>query len=404
MSLLFLNLDDASDPALLAQLVFVKMDEVVDYLKTLDYEKDFCKKLKFKPFSRHYFALPTNPGEQFFAFANLAVWLLGLCGKKLDQPQEFDDPNATVSSIISEAKSIGISTDFPPAKLKSGAGEYVCNLLCDLCQSALKATRFSWKRPVYGEETVQEEVINDDTAELSLSKMEEEAQDDGPDEEGEDEAVFLDISELKQNKQQENDGSGKMEGALQPTFDAQEWRLEVERVLPALKIQVRQDNRDWRAHYEEMLQYREGIGSSLSETKVYLDGLHQEIAKTLEKISSREKYINNQLEHLIQDFRTSQDKLAEVKERNRGAGSSVTELARELAQVTEELEGVKAEMDEKGTSMTDAGPLVKIKQALTRLKNECVEMQVRTGVVSLCVALMCMCIMQSQNCGEFYVA
>ena len=31
-------------------------------------------------------------------------------------------------------------------------------------------------RPVYGEETVQEEVINDDTAELSLSKMEEEAQ------------------------------------------------------------------------------------------------------------------------------------------------------------------------------------------------------------------------------------
>ena len=44
---------DASDPALLAQLVFVKMDEVVDYLKTLDYEKDFCKKLKFKPFSRY---------------------------------------------------------------------------------------------------------------------------------------------------------------------------------------------------------------------------------------------------------------------------------------------------------------------------------------------------------------
>eukprot|EP00731_Ephydatia_muelleri_P030340 Em0021g863a len=360
------------------------MDEVVDYLKTLDYEKDFCKKLKFKPFSRYtgtiLRCLPI-PVSSSLPSLIWRLWLLGLCGKKLDQPQEFDDPNATVSSVISEAKSIGISTDFPPAKLKSGAGEYVCNLLCDLCQSALKATRFSWKRPVYGEETVQEEVINDDTAELSLSKMEEEAQDDVPDEDGEDEAVFLDISELKQNKQQENDVGGKMEGAMQPTFDAQEWRLEVERVLPALKIQVRQDNRDWRAHYEEMLQYREGIGSSLSETKVYLDGLHQEIAKTLEKISSREKYINNQLEHLIQDFRTSQDKLAEVKERHRGAGSSVTELARELAQVTEELEGVKAEMDEKGTSMTDAGPLVKIKQALTRLKNECVEMQVRTGVV-----------------------
>ena len=39
---------------------------------------------------RHYFALATNPGEQFFAFSNLAVWLLNLMGQKtrLDQPQE----------------------------------------------------------------------------------------------------------------------------------------------------------------------------------------------------------------------------------------------------------------------------------------------------------------------------
>ena len=50
-------------------------------------------------------------------------------------------------------------------------------------------------------------------------------------------------------------------------------------------------------------------------------------------------------------------------------------------QVTEELEGVKAEMDERGTSMTDAGPLVRIKQALTRLKGECTQMEVRIGVV-----------------------
>ena len=37
---------------------------------------------------RHYFALPTNPGEQFYAFTNLAAWLLNTCGKKLEQPQE----------------------------------------------------------------------------------------------------------------------------------------------------------------------------------------------------------------------------------------------------------------------------------------------------------------------------
>ena len=49
--------------------------------------------------------------------------------------------------------------------------------------------------------------------------------------------------------------------------------------------------------------------------------------------------------------------------------------------MTEALEGVKAEMDEKGTSMTDAGPLVRVKQALTRLKAECTQMDVQIGVV-----------------------
>jgi len=38
-------------------------------------------------------------------------------------------------------------------------------------------------------------------------------------------------------------------------------------------------------------------------------------------------------------------------------------------------------MDEKGTSMTDAGPLVRVKQSLTRLKAESTQMEVRIGVV-----------------------
>ena len=35
----------------------------------------------------------------------------------------------------------------------------------------------------------------------------------------------------------------RLDNALEATVDAQEWRLEVERVLPSLKIQIRQDNR-----------------------------------------------------------------------------------------------------------------------------------------------------------------
>lgn len=37
---------------------------------------------------RHYFALSTNSGEQFFAFTSIAAWLLQMCGKHVEQPQE----------------------------------------------------------------------------------------------------------------------------------------------------------------------------------------------------------------------------------------------------------------------------------------------------------------------------
>ena len=40
-------------------------------------------------------------------------------------------------------------------------------------------------------------------------------------------------------------------------------------------------------------------------------------------------------------------------------------------------------MDEKGTTMTDSGPLVKIKQAITKVKNELIQMELRIGVVRL---------------------
>lgn len=49
---------------------------------------------------RHYFALQTNSGEQFYMFVSLAIWLLSKLGKDLKQPQEYDDPNLTVNNIL----------------------------------------------------------------------------------------------------------------------------------------------------------------------------------------------------------------------------------------------------------------------------------------------------------------
>ena len=62
-----------------------------------------------------------------------------------------------------------------------------------------------------------------------------------------------------------------------------------------MQMTIKTDGRDWRSHLEQMHQHRDGIEESLQSTKTELDKLQTEIAKTLEKISSREKYINSQL-------------------------------------------------------------------------------------------------------------
>ena len=56
-------------------------------------------------------------------------------------------------------------------------------------------------------------------------------------------------------------------------------------------------------------------------------------------------------------------------------------LIGDLSQVSEELDRVKTQMDELGSGMNDAKPIVRIKQSMAQLKNEMKKIDLRTGVV-----------------------
>nr|XP_019940952.1 PREDICTED: intraflagellar transport protein 57 homolog [Paralichthys olivaceus] len=365
-----------------AYQVFVVMECLLEKLKVLNYEEEVLAKHNMKNLTRHYFVsspyLDSNPGEQFYMFTIIAAWLINAAGRPFTEPQEYDEPNATVSNILAELRAFGVKVDFPPSKLKSGSGEFVCFVLDRLAEEALRRRGFSFKKPTYPTETTEEESVMEDDAELTLSKVEEMIEE--PDDD--DEENMMDLEALKlRTTHTEAELSSKPDEILESTVDAAEWNLEVERVLPQLKVTVRTDNKDWRIHVDQMHQHRDGIKSSLKEAKSYLDKLQEDIGKTLEKVSSREKYINNQLENLIQEYRSAQAKLSEAKEQYQQASGGVTERTRVLAEISEELEKVKQEMEEKGSSMSDGAPVVKIKQSLTKLKQEIVQMDVRIGVV-----------------------
>ena len=49
------------------------------------------------------------------------------------------------------------------------------------------------------------------------------------------------------------------QAAMISTVNSEEWRLEVERVTPNLKVQIANDNKDWRVHLENMEHHKQVI-------------------------------------------------------------------------------------------------------------------------------------------------
>ena len=74
---------------------------------------------------------------------------------------------------------------------------------------------------------------------------------------------------------------------LESTTDATEWKLEVERILPQLKVTFKAENKDWRARQEQRFTYKTQIAVSLKDAEAMLTRFHTDIDKSLEKINTR---------------------------------------------------------------------------------------------------------------------
>ncbi|KAL1463682.1 hypothetical protein WDU94_015415 [Cyamophila willieti] len=219
---------------------FSQMEEFLDKLKCLNYDDQFSKNLKIRPLNRHYFALQTNPGEQFFMFTSLAAWLFSRAGLSMESPQESDDPNSLIATILDLTRQLNIPVDFPPNKLKPGFGQQVIYILDAVAEQALKQSKFHFKRPVPPKEVNTEEVIVEDDSELLLERIEEEMV---AEISSEDEDALMNIEDLhRMNNLTFQNSSSKPDHILESNVDEEEWRLEVERVLPSLRVTLKSDH------------------------------------------------------------------------------------------------------------------------------------------------------------------
>ncbi|KAJ8913943.1 hypothetical protein NQ315_015180 [Exocentrus adspersus] len=357
---------------------FACMEDLLDKLKLLKYESEFLSGLKMKPIHKYYFVVTKNPGEQFYLFSLLAAWLIRKSGKSFEQPQEFDDPNDTIQKIVNAVKENGMAINFPLNKLKQGVGEQVVYILDNLANDAMRKSNIILRKPKPPEEKEDTVEVLDDESEINLDKVEEEmiaAYSDDSDEEN----IFR-LDDFQRAKKEVRPVE------LKSDVDEESWKLEVERVLPHLKVTIKNDNRDWRSHLEQMKSYKGNIDECLGTTKSQLEKLHKEISITLEKVNSREKYFNRELETVLEEYRNLQEQLSKVKDNYKNISTGVAERNRELNKLNDRLETVKQQMEERGSSMTDGTPLVNIKKSVAKIKTEIIDMDVRIGVLE-CILL-----------------
>ncbi|XP_063384627.1 intraflagellar transport protein 57 homolog [Cydia fagiglandana] len=335
---------------------------LMDKLRLLKIDTELRPQIKMKPMSRYYFITSTNPGEQFFVFVSTAAWLIRKAGKVFEQPQEEDDPNSTIANIIEVLREKQITVDFSSHKLKQGFGEEVSYILNILADEAMKKENFTWQQPVINltdtEETIDDIDQVEDETEITLDKVEEEM------------AIYSEESEGEFGSEDEKESSN----VADKVHDWEAWKLELERVAPALRLKITADGRDWRARHAQMKTYRDELFDRFKTTGTQLNKLHGNISSAMDKIAARENILNEQFEPLVKEYGALLDELSKVTNEYKEVSVGVTERQEMLNELTAKVENIKQRTESKGSSMNDNSPLVSAKKAVANLKKDIQEL------------------------------
>lgn len=103
---------------------------------------------------------------------------------------------------------------------------------------------------------------------------------------------------------------------LESNADVEAWRAEVERVIPRLKLAMNKaDSRDWRSRLDLLLKYSGSISSTMNASQALLQKMSTDIEKSMERVETREKYLNTQLSGLLGQYSKTQEQLKQTTDK-----------------------------------------------------------------------------------------
>ena len=99
-----------------------------------------------------------------------------------------------------------------------------------------------------------------------------------------------------------------------------------------------------------------------------------------EKINSREKYLRQQLEHIIEEWVSIRSQVLKLRDNYSAVSSGVVLKSSQLAEVSQFIDSMKQEMELYSNKMTDSSPLTVAKRAKDSIKQELNSVELRIGV------------------------
>lgn len=101
---------------------------------------------------------------------------------------------------------------------------------------------------------------------------------------------------------------------IESQIDPYEWKLELERVAPSLKVKAKENLKDWRNKITKVQQLSSNISGIVPDIKNTLERLSSELTRTCDRIETRESSINMNLDETAEEYKKNVIRLNELSE------------------------------------------------------------------------------------------
>lgn len=345
---------------------FQLMRQIYDNLQYLEYESNFDPLKRHLPYlTPFYFALPGQSAkEQFDYFAHLCVWMLQTYhGSQIETPSDYDEPSQVADNLILALPAVGFKLSFSSSKLVPGHGLAVCTILDALTRVTIKKQRFSPNsfratNGFGGQEDMETIGESDDEGVV----------DDAIDVQGDDDEEVDHLATL--DFHQEN-----------KIIDSHELKAEAERVAPRLQIRIPAAKSDWRTHFSQMNQHHGRISELMNQLTPILSKVGVDVTKAIQAIQTREKNLNSRFETSVSDYAERASQLREVEEKYKQRVAEVNNLQNDLTTVVNKLSNTKESLNERQKEASDNSPLMKIKTAITKLREDIKGLELQSAIL-----------------------